>query len=60
MFQNGVPFLVCKDGMKKSICFSCYLLELIEKSTLYVRIVKGKNEVQGVGYRVKGQGSGIK
>jgi hypothetical protein len=24
------------------ICFLCYLLELIEKDTLYVRIVKGK------------------
>jgi hypothetical protein len=41
--------LVFKDGMKKRLLwFSCYLLKLIEKDTLYVRIVNvklnGKNK----------------
>jgi hypothetical protein len=43
MFQNVVPSLFLKTGSKKYLpWFSYYLLELIEKDTLYYRIVKGK------------------
>jgi len=35
--------LVLEDGMKNKLMWpSCYLIELIEKDTLYVRIVKVK------------------